>query len=117
MASVDLFEVNEAFSVVTIAAMKQLKIPHEKMNVHGGAVALGHPIGASGTRILVTLLSRHEAAAGEDRHRLALHRRRRGRGHGRGTGLDSGLHDQGVAHRPTPGTLIAGLSPTAEREI
>jgi acetyl-CoA C-acetyltransferase len=54
---VDLFEVNEAFSVVSIAAMKQLKIPHEKMNVHGGAVALGHPIGASGTRILVTLLS------------------------------------------------------------
>ncbi len=57
VASVDLFEVNEAFSVVTIAAMKQLNIPHEKMNVHGGAVALGHPIGASGTRILVTLLS------------------------------------------------------------
>ena len=57
VADVDLFEVNEAFSVVTIAAMKQLNIPHEKMNVHGGAVALGHPIGASGTRILVTLLS------------------------------------------------------------
>ena len=57
VAGVDLFEVNEAFSVVTIAAMKQLNIPHEKMNVHGGAVALGHPIGASGTRILVTLLS------------------------------------------------------------
>jgi len=57
VANVDLFEVNEAFSVVTIAAMKQLNIPHEKMNVHGGAVALGHPIGASGTRILVTLLS------------------------------------------------------------
>jgi acetyl-CoA C-acetyltransferase len=56
VADVDLFEVNEAFSVVTIAAMKQLNIPHEKMNVHGGAVALGHPIGASGTRILVTLL-------------------------------------------------------------
>jgi len=57
VANVDLFEVNEAFSVVTLAAMKQLNIPHEKMNVHGGAVALGHPIGASGTRILVTLLS------------------------------------------------------------
>ncbi len=57
VADVDLFEVNEAFSVVAIAAMKQLNIPHEKMNVHGGAVALGHPIGASGTRILVTLLS------------------------------------------------------------
>jgi acetyl-CoA C-acetyltransferase len=57
VANVDLFEVNEAFSVVSIAAMKQLQIPHDKMNVYGGAVALGHPIGASGTRILVTLLS------------------------------------------------------------
>jgi acetyl-CoA C-acetyltransferase len=57
VSGIDLFEVNEAFSVVTLAAMKHLSIPHEKMNVHGGAVALGHPIGASGTRILVTLLS------------------------------------------------------------
>jgi len=57
VADVDLFEVNEAFSVVPMAAMKELGIPHEKMNVHGGAVALGHPIGASGARVLVTLLS------------------------------------------------------------
>ena len=55
--SVDLFEVNEAFAVVGIAAMKHLEIPHEKLNVHGGACALGHPIGASGARILVTLLA------------------------------------------------------------
>ena len=54
---VDLFEVNEAFSVVPMAVMKDLGIPQEKMNVHGGAVALGHPIGASGTRVLVTLLN------------------------------------------------------------
>ena len=54
---VDLFEVNEAFSVVPMAAMKELGIPHEKMNVRGGAVALGHPIGASGARVLVTLLA------------------------------------------------------------
>ena len=53
---IDLFEVNEAFAVVSLAAEKSLGIPHEKMNVHGGAVALGHPIGASGARILVTLL-------------------------------------------------------------
>ncbi len=53
---VDLFEINEAFSVVPMAAMKELDIPHEKLNVHGGAVALGHPIGASGARTLVTLL-------------------------------------------------------------
>jgi acetyl-CoA C-acetyltransferase len=54
---VDLFEINEAFSVVPLAAMKCLKIPHEKVNVWGGAAALGHPIGCSGTRILVTLLA------------------------------------------------------------
>lgn len=53
---IDLFEVNEAFAVVTLAAEKSLGIPHEKMNVNGGAVALGHPIGASGNRILVTLI-------------------------------------------------------------
>jgi acetyl-CoA C-acetyltransferase len=56
VADVDLFEVNEAFAVVPMAVMKALNIPHEKMNVHGGAVALGHPIGASGARVLVTLL-------------------------------------------------------------
>ncbi len=54
---VDLFEINEAFSVVPMLAMKQLEIPHAKLNVHGGAVALGHPIGASGARTLVTLLN------------------------------------------------------------
>jgi acetyl-CoA C-acetyltransferase len=54
---VDLVEVNEAFAVVGMAAMTHLEIPHEKLNVHGGACALGHPIGASGARILVTLLS------------------------------------------------------------
>jgi acetyl-CoA C-acetyltransferase len=54
--SVDLFEVNEAFAVVTMAAMKEHGIPHEKVNVHGGACALGHPIGASGARIMVTLI-------------------------------------------------------------
>jgi acetyl-CoA C-acetyltransferase len=53
---VDLFEINEAFAVVAMAAMKELDIPHEKVNVHGGACALGHPIGASGARIIVTLL-------------------------------------------------------------
>ena len=57
VADIDLFEINEAFSVVTMAAMKELNIPHEKVNVHGGAVALGHPIGASGTRTLVTLIN------------------------------------------------------------
>ena len=53
---VDLYEINEAFAV-TMAAMASLKLPHDKVNVHGGACALGHPIGASGARILVTLIS------------------------------------------------------------
>lgn len=52
---IDLFEINEAFSVVTMAAQKELSIPNEKVNVHGGAVSLGHPIGASGARIFTTL--------------------------------------------------------------
>jgi acetyl-CoA C-acetyltransferase len=56
VGQVDLFEINEAFAVVPMAAMKELGIPHEKVNVHGGAVALGHPIGASGARTLVTLI-------------------------------------------------------------
>jgi acetyl-CoA C-acetyltransferase len=55
-ADVDLWEINEAFAVVTMAAMRDLKLPHEKVNVHGGACALGHPIGASGARLIVTLL-------------------------------------------------------------
>ena len=54
---VDLFEINEAFSVVPMVAMKELGIPHDKVNVHGGAIALGHPIGASGARTLVTLIN------------------------------------------------------------
>jgi acetyl-CoA C-acetyltransferase len=53
---VDLWEVNEAFAAVTMAAMAEFKLPHEIVNVHGGACALGHPIGASGARIVVTLL-------------------------------------------------------------
>lgn len=55
-SDVDLFEVNEAFAVVTMAAMKDLGIPHDKVNVNGGAVALGHPIGATGARIITTLI-------------------------------------------------------------
>jgi acetyl-CoA C-acetyltransferase len=57
LGDVDLFEVNEAFAVVALAAMRDLSLPHEKLNVNGGACALGHPIGASGARILVTLLA------------------------------------------------------------
>ena len=54
---VDLYEINEAFAVVTMAAMRDLDLPHDKVNIHGGACALGHPVGASGARIIVTLLN------------------------------------------------------------
>ena len=54
---VDLYEINEAFAVVAMAAMRELNLPHDKVNVHGGACALGHPLGASGARIIVTLLA------------------------------------------------------------
>jgi acetyl-CoA C-acetyltransferase len=57
LSDVDLFEINEAFAVVAMAAMRDLDLPQDKVNVHGGACALGHPIGASGARILVTLIA------------------------------------------------------------
>ncbi len=64
-SDVDLFEINEAFAVVAMAAMRDLDLPHEKVNVNGGACALGHPIGASGARILVTLLAALKARGGK----------------------------------------------------
>lgn len=64
IGDVDLFEINEAFAVVAMAAMRELDMPHDRVNVNGGACALGHPIGASGARILVTLLSALQARGG-----------------------------------------------------
>jgi acetyl-CoA C-acetyltransferase len=64
-AEVDLFEVNEAFAAVAMAAMNEHKIPHDKINIHGGACALGHPIGASGARIIVTLLGALKKTGGK----------------------------------------------------
>ena len=63
--SVDLFEINEAFAVVAMAAMKEHDIPHDRINLHGGAVALGHPIGASGARLIVTLLGALRKSGGK----------------------------------------------------
>ena len=68
---VGLFEINEAFAVVTMAAMRDCGIPHDKVNVHGGACALGHPIGASGARLIITLLAAMEKY-GEDKGLAAL---------------------------------------------
>ncbi|BAV65877.1 acetyl-CoA acetyltransferase [Sphingobium cloacae] len=65
VADVDLFEVNEAFAVVAMIAAKELAIPPEKLNVHGGATALGHPIGASGARILATLIAALQGQGGK----------------------------------------------------
>jgi acetyl-CoA C-acetyltransferase len=62
---VDLFEVNEAFACVAMAPMKDLGIAHEKLNVRGGACALGHPIGASGARLVVTLIHALRATGGK----------------------------------------------------
>ena len=64
-ANVDLYEINEAFAVVTMAAMKDLNLPHDKVNVNGGGCALGHPIGASGARLIVTLLHALKARGGK----------------------------------------------------
>jgi acetyl-CoA C-acetyltransferase len=65
VADVDLFEINEAFACVTMFAMRDLGIPHDKVNIHGGATAMGHPIGASGARILATLIAALERTGGK----------------------------------------------------
>ena len=65
IADVDLFEVNEAFACVSMATITDLGVPHEKLNVNGGALALGHPIGASGARLVVTLLHALKARGGK----------------------------------------------------
>ena len=65
VADVDLFEINEAFACVAMAPMKDLGIPHDKLNVNGGACALGHPIGASGARLVVTLMNALVARGGK----------------------------------------------------
>ena len=70
---------NEAFAVVAMAAMHDLQIPHDKLNVNGGACALGHPIGASGARIMVTLIAALKIA-GEARRSQSVYRRRRSDG-------------------------------------
>ena len=89
VGDVDLWEVNEAFACVAMFAMKDLGIPHDKINVHGGATALGHPIGASGTRILVTLVNALKQKGLQARRREPVHRRRRSDGGGGGAGLSA----------------------------
>ena len=66
---IDLFEINEAFAVQMLACMRELELPPDRVNVHGGAIALGHPIGASGARVLVTLLHALERHGGDSASR------------------------------------------------
>ena len=77
---IDLFEINEAFAAVAMAAIKTLELPPGKVNIYGGAIALGHPIGASGARIVLSLMTAMENEKAKFGHGLALHRRRRGLG-------------------------------------
>jgi acetyl-CoA C-acetyltransferase len=64
VADIDLFECNEAFASVPMAWMKELGIPHERVNIHGGAIALGHPLGATGARLMTTMLGALERTGG-----------------------------------------------------
>jgi acetyl-CoA C-acetyltransferase len=82
-ADVDLWEINEAFAVVTMAAIHDLKLDPAKVNIHGGACALGHPIGASGARIIVTLLGALQENRRQARRGQPVHRRRRSHRAGR----------------------------------
>ena len=75
---VDLFEINEAFAMVTMMAIEDLGLDHAKVNVNGGACAQGHPIGSTGSRIMVTLMYALQPARPAPRHRRTVHRRRRG---------------------------------------
>ena len=86
---VDLFELNEAFSVQAVAVLRELGLDPARVNVNGGAVALGHPIGASGARVLTTLLYALKRRNAEARHRDAVPRRRQRRGAGGRTCLNA----------------------------
>ena len=76
-SQVDLYEVNEAFACVAMAAIHDLELDHARVNVNGGACALGHPIGATGARILTTLVHALKRRGRQARHGVAVHRRRR----------------------------------------
>jgi acetyl-CoA C-acetyltransferase len=78
VADVDLFEINEAFAAVAMAAQRDLGIDRDCLNVNGGACALGHPIGATGARIIVTLLYAPSEPRPAQRRGVVVHRRRRG---------------------------------------
>ncbi len=86
-SDIDLWEINEAFAAVPLQTMRKLGIDPEKVNVNGGAIALGHPLGATGAMLLGTALDELERRGRGDRADHALHRRRDGRRHGHRAGL------------------------------
>ena len=104
VSDIDLFELNEAFAAVGLAAMRDLGITDDIVNVNGGAIALGHPIGMSGTRIVITLDQRVASARRRPRCRGALRRRRPGRRR---------HHPGALIHRAGDGAMLSrGTSPT-----
>ena len=107
---VDLFEVNEAFACVAMAPMRELGIPHEKLNVNGGAVALGHPIGASGARLVVTLMHALQRTRRQAWRGLAVHRRWRSDGYRRRAACKTYNNALPEKNRPSRLTRVTGLS-------
>ena len=97
LADMDLFEINEAFSASTLAVIKALGIDRNKVNVRGGAVALGHPIGASGARVLTTMLYALRERGLKERDRIALPRRRRGSQPDCGNGIADNMKNVNLA--------------------
>ena len=96
---IDLFELNEAFAAQSLAVIRELGVDPAKVNVNGGAIALGHPIGASGARVLTTLRLRAARAEAALRRRVAVHRRRHGDRDGRG---EFGIRYQGLGMLTVP---------------
>ena len=124
LQDVDLFEINEAFSVQMVAVLRELGIDPAKVNVHGGAVALGHPIGASGARVLTTLLYALQPTRQDARHRLALPGRRQRRCPGDRADLRSTAAAEPAVHRSrntsigsTAAARRAGTAQTASDRI
>jgi acetyl-CoA C-acetyltransferase len=102
VADIDLFELNEAFASVVLRYMQALDIPHDKINVAGGAIAMGHPLGATGAMIFGTVLDELERPQSQDRAGDALHRRRHGNGDN---------HRAGVIARPCRRSIRPSSSP------
>ena len=108
LSDIDLFELNEAFAAQMLACGKELKLDESKVNVHGGAIALGHPIGASGARVLATLRPRAAPARQAVRAGVAVPGRRQRGGDGRGAGVsDASRYNETTAYHEAGHAVIA----------